>query len=633
MGDRRRPRSPSPDRYRRDRSPPYEKRFRGDEYDRGMGGGRGRRGGYARGPEDRRRTGRDEPVSFREFALSLDDSVGVEEAGVQYKQYLADFWGGSVKAEFEQRKNDPSLRQQFDPRELRKALEQRWEAVRAAAAAYAKQGSHADLDSLGPGPTGWRGRLAGEGGDARARQPPPPPPPPAPAAAASPSLAAADLELATALVAKLDAEAGVGAGGDDPAHPSGDHGPTAAAEAGNAGPEAGAGPASSGAAEAGDAAAAPDPEAVEADASPTPGPAAAAAAGEGVLERLDAARQYLWAVHGLDFYGARELGDAPEEARRAARLTQRREAAAPPAPASRGEPEAAEPSAADCDGEAAADAPAPDDAPPAPAGSEARDGSEAGAPGAAEAQAFQGRLHRHWQHRLDHGEAAQAAMREEYVEAGVTQFIEDAIVKHEDNKWGNKLSAKLFVAREFVEKHIRNKHAHVLQAERERLQDIVYWENFQSFKQEEKRRREEARGAGRQRGPQGARGMGRPRGGGRHGPEGGHMIFDQGMVMGPGGPGMLVPGLMMPGAGGAMPPVIMAPMNMVLGHMGAGGRGGGRGGNRGGKGGGGRGGFNGGPIFMAPGSGGKPGGPAPNQEYFDLDAPKNNRAVLDYGDL
>lgn len=55
------------------------------------------------------------------------------------------------------------------------------------------------------------------------------------------------------------------------------------------------------------------------------------------------------------------------------------------------------------------------------------------------------------------------------------------------------------------------------------------------------------------------------------------MVFDQGMVMGPGGPGMLVPGLMMPGAGGAMPPVIMAPMNMVLGHMGAGGRGGGRG--------------------------------------------------------
>lgn len=41
------------------------------------------------------------------------------------------------------------------------------------------------------------------------------------------------------------------------------------------------------------------------------------------------------------------------------------------------------------------------------------------------------------------------------------------------------LSAKLFVAREFVEKHIRNKHAHVLEAERERLQDIVYWENFQ----------------------------------------------------------------------------------------------------------------------------------------------------------
>lgn len=72
------------------------------------------------------------------------------------------------------------------------------------------------------------------------------------------------------------------------------------------------------------------------------------------------------------------------------------------------------------------------------------------------------------------------------------------------------------------------------------------------------------------------------------------------------------------GPGGQMmPPMIMAPVDMVMG----GGRGGGRG--RGG-----REGFvaGSGPIFLAPG---KPRG----QEYFDLDAPQNNRAVLDYGDL
>lgn len=40
----------------------------------------------------------------------------------------------------------------------------------------------------------------------------------------------------------------------------------------------------------------------------------------------------------------------------------------------------------------------------------------------------------------------------------------------------------------------------------------------------------------------------------------------------------------------------------------------------------------GGPVFMAPGPGMRPqsGGPG---KYFDLDAPQNNRAVLDYGDL
>lgn len=44
------------------------------------------------------------------------------------------------------------------------------------------------------------------------------------------------------------------------------------------------------------------------------------------------------------------------------------------------------------------------------------------------------------------------------VEEALEAFVEDQIVKHDDNKWGNKLSSKLFVAREFVVKHIRNKH-------------------------------------------------------------------------------------------------------------------------------------------------------------------------------
>ena len=117
------------------------------------------------------------------------------------------------------------------------------------------------------------------------------------------------------------------------------------------------------------------------------------------------------------------------------------------------------------------------------------------------------------------------------IEADVEKFLESQIIKIEDNKWGNKLSTvggpaglaqtpsslcvlvrvsrgdmawglhccttvplilsprssppapayspqKMFMGRDFVVKHLRNKHGHVLQAERERLQEEAYWQNF-----------------------------------------------------------------------------------------------------------------------------------------------------------
>ena len=81
-------------------------------------GGRGRGGahhddrGLPRGGPRRRGI---EPVSFREFTMSLDDTVGVEEAGHRYKQYLSEFWGGAVKAEFEDRRVEPAVRQRSRP--------------------------------------------------------------------------------------------------------------------------------------------------------------------------------------------------------------------------------------------------------------------------------------------------------------------------------------------------------------------------------------------------------------------------------------------------------------------------------------------------------------------------------------
>ena len=76
----------------------------------------------------------------------------------------------------------------------------------------------------------------------------------------------------------------------------------------------------------------------------------------------------------------------------------------------------------------------------------------------------------------------------------VDEFVEGQIVRIEDTKWGNRLSTKLFVAKAFVEKHIRNKHAHVVEAERERLLDAVYFENFKAFRAKQRDREEEGQG-------------------------------------------------------------------------------------------------------------------------------------------
>lgn len=240
-------------------------------------------------------------------------------------------------------------------------------------------------------------------------------------------------------------------------------------------------------------------------------------------------------------------------------------------------------------------------------------------------------------------------LQRERVEREVDAFVDDQVVKHDDQRWGNRLSSKLFVAREFVVKHVRNKHVHVVDAERSRIQDAVYYENFRAFREEQQRRQredeeramQEALAAGgpaalfAQRGG-GGRGRGRGRGG-RGGMAGGMTLMD-----GSGGAMMVDPSaallmadpsmmmgapILMPTAAGGMAPVIMAPLEMMVPMAALGGAPAGRGG-RGGRGrGGGRGGGHGGFGFGVAG-GGAPAGP-----YFDLDAPQNNRAVLDYGDL
>lgn len=55
------------------------------------------------------------------------------------------------------------------------------------------------------------------------------------------------------------------------------------------------------------------------------------------------------------------------------------------------------------------------------------------------------------------------------IEKHLEEWVEAQIVKIGDKKWGSKVSQKLFVDKAFVVKHIRNKHTHLLDAEREQV--------------------------------------------------------------------------------------------------------------------------------------------------------------------
>jgi hypothetical protein len=46
-------------------------------------------------------------MTFGEFVRTLHPSVTPAGATEEYKQYRADFYGGAIKAEFEERKGDP----------------------------------------------------------------------------------------------------------------------------------------------------------------------------------------------------------------------------------------------------------------------------------------------------------------------------------------------------------------------------------------------------------------------------------------------------------------------------------------------------------------------------------------------
>eukprot|EP00894_Picocystis_sp_ML_P000376 jgi/Pico_ML_1/50893/g175.t2 len=66
----------------------------------------------------------------------------------------------------------------------------------------------------------------------------------------------------------------------------------------------------------------------------------------------------------------------------------------------------------------------------------------------------------------------------ERVEKEVEAFVEAQIIKIEEGKYGCKLSQKLFIGPDFVKKHVRVKHAGVVEEFRNKLLDDVYRENY-----------------------------------------------------------------------------------------------------------------------------------------------------------
>ena len=255
------------------------------------------------------------------------------------------------------------------------------------------------------------------------------------------------------------------------------------------------------------------------------------------------------------------------------------------------------------------------------------------------ARRWANRLDRWTRDRLTLGDPARKMLGEARLERELGEWMESCVVRHEENRFGCTLSAKLFVGVEYVIKHIKTKQTEHVEAQTEKILDQIYLENYLAGAREEDREakrkgRAAAREAGREaaggdrggdrgagdrggradddrRGGDRGRGAGdRGRGGRNNSMLGGAQELQPGMMFmpvpgaGPLGPFVQVPvGSQQPGgetgggAAAAAPPIPTGPM-----------------------------------VMMAPGGSG--GARAVGKKnYTDLDAPASTRVVLDYGDI
>lgn len=474
-------------------------------------------------------------MTFREFMADLPNDASPEFAKAEYDKYLAGFWGNESRAEFERKKDDPALRRRFDPREIEKGIEKKKACAQAAAAFLREHGLPSGVKiPIGPYYYAEKEDVdglddAGNPDDFRRAFP----------ITSDRRAQCIDYKAARGLVHALDAECGISENpwkGEDGEPAEADDKKTEKAEDEEM--------------QHGE----PQNEKQEEEKMDTDGAVEKYTVDEAFnVKQLDDLILYLWIVHGIDYYGCKEFGLEDDPARKFAKRTMR------PAVEENNEEMNAEAKEGESEQDKAA-----------------ADGKQSAKYSDADLKAYRGKVAQRWKNRMSQGIPAARFLHAAKVKEEMSKFVESQIIKHDDNKWGNKLSTKLFVAREFVVKHILNKHKAVVEAHKAKMLDDIYLDNYMNSKEKDQKRQSHRGG----RGGRGGRGMR------------GQMVYmDPSQMM---GAPIIVPG----GGGQNMAPVIMMPM-----------------GGRGGRGGRGR------------GFGGQ------QQGYFDLDAPKNNRAMLDYGDL
>ena len=617
---------------KRQRSPPRYDRYDRDPHDRGADFARDRSprrrrfdgppgGGF---PEGRRVVVRgrgrgrgaardDEPLSFREFCVRhVSDAATPAEAEHRYEQYKRDHAEAFRRRDFERfARDDPKVRAKHDPRAIEEAIKRRAEMARDAAREFEEDLANGKVPTLPPakssGPLeskdlttlepsserdaekpmamdssnvstegtdvveGTRQKNVEKRKDARGRWP-------VPDAAWAPTRLAFDLSRLDALVAALDEEKRVRTFDDSSLTD-----PASAEEKVEGGKKA-----DDVFRDAEDVSRALD-EVSDVAEDVTEQTLA-------LLDLLAAAADrrvcYLWRVHGVDYYAGAELTADEYVARPpSARVGEGEGCLArgerPNAEALSGVARAfAEEQRAHLEAErekkVGGERASAEDAAPKPEDGAAEDGEDKDTVLVANANAtktssrvtnntsspaskWASRVDRCWRVRLEQGDASLARAGRDVVDSELEAWKRSCVVQHEENRFGCTLSSKMFVAPEFVLKHINVKQADAVNRQRDVILDRLFLENYLAARRdEEKSARREKRAERRAKGDEG-------RGGAR--------------------------------AGRAAKQEMRALAKSIVKDK------------------------------EGQGLGGKDGAPKAGKSYNDLDAPKVDRVVLDYGDI